>query len=168
MVSSFTRLDLTEKENMYVAKPLKIKTCKAVQWYFTKRWAFSALKLGCLVSRYCIIHIFYNYGPIPASFCIFSLFSHYITIMQIEKKHRCCAWDSNPGPQDGRRRRNHRAMAATPNSYYFFSSIFLALPLSTKSLSKMNLCLFSCFGNQSQVSRQNIFPEQLAWHQSSR
>ena len=29
------------------------------------------------------------------------------------KKHRWCAWDSNPGPQDGRRRRNHRAMAAT-------------------------------------------------------
>ena len=119
-----------------------IRLATAVQWYFTKRWAFSALKLGCLVSRYCIIHIFYNYGPIPASFCIFSLFSHYITIMQIEKKHRCCAWDSNPGPQDGRRRRNHRAMAATPNSYYFFSSIFLALPLSTKSLSKW-ICVCS-------------------------
>ena len=28
MVSSLTRLDLTEKENMYVAKQLKIKTCK--------------------------------------------------------------------------------------------------------------------------------------------
>ena len=29
------------------------------------------------------------------------------------KKHRWCAWDSNPGPQDGRHRRNHGAMAAT-------------------------------------------------------
>ena len=29
------------------------------------------------------------------------------------KKRRWCAWDSNPGPQDGRRRRNHGAMAAT-------------------------------------------------------
>ena len=28
-------------------------------------------------------------------------------------KHRWCAWDLNPGPQDGRRRRNHGAMAAT-------------------------------------------------------
>ena len=30
------------------------------------------------------------------------------------KKHRWCAWDSNLGPQDGRRRWNHGAMAATP------------------------------------------------------
>ena len=29
-----------------------------------------------------------------------------------KKKHRWCAWDSNPGPQDGRRRRNHVAVAA--------------------------------------------------------
>ena len=36
-----------------------------------------------------------------------------ISIIQIEKKHRWCAWDLNPGPQDGRHRRNHGAMAAT-------------------------------------------------------
>ena len=30
------------------------------------------------------------------------------------KKHRCCARDSNPRPQDGRRRLNHGAMAASP------------------------------------------------------
>ena len=29
----------------------------------------------------------------------------------LKKKHRWCAWDTNPGPQDGRRRRNHGAMA---------------------------------------------------------
>ena len=32
---------------------------------------------------------------------------------QIEKKHRWCTWDSNPGTQDGRCRQNHRGMAAT-------------------------------------------------------
>ena len=30
-----------------------------------------------------------------------------------------CAWVLNPGPQDGRRRRNHGAMLATPSSYSF-------------------------------------------------
>ena len=29
------------------------------------------------------------------------------------KKRRWTAWESNPGPHDGRRRRNHGAMAAT-------------------------------------------------------
>ena len=28
------------------------------------------------------------------------------------------AWDLNPGLQDGRRRQNHGAMAATPHNYY--------------------------------------------------
>ena len=38
-----------------------------------------------------------------------------ITIWKQERKelHRWCALDSNPGPQNGRRRRNHGAMAAT-------------------------------------------------------
>ena len=50
-------------------------------------------------------------GPIPASFCLFSLFSHYN--FNNWKKNRWCAWESNPGPHDGRRRRNHGAMAGT-------------------------------------------------------
>ena len=54
-------------------------------------------------------------GPIPPSFCLFSSFSHYS--FNNWKKHRWCAWDSNPGPQGGRRRRNHGAMAATPNQW---------------------------------------------------
>ena len=53
---------------------------------------------------------FFN-GPIPASFCLFSLFSRYN--FNNWKKRRWSAWDSNPGPQDGRRRWNHGAMAAT-------------------------------------------------------
>ena len=61
------------------------------------------------------ILVFLN-GPIPASFCLFLFFSHY-NFNTIWKKHRWCAWDSNPGPQDGWRRRNHRAMAATKNVF---------------------------------------------------
>ena len=56
--------------------------------------------------------IFLKIGPIPASFCLFSFFSHH-NFNTNWKNHRCCAWDSNPGPQNGRRRRNHRAMAST-------------------------------------------------------
>ena len=54
---------------------------------------------------FCIIfHIcFFKNGPIPASFSfIFVLFTSQINCKL--KKRRCSAWDSNPGPQDGRRR----------------------------------------------------------------
>ena len=54
-----------------------------------------------------------KYGPIPASLCLFLLFSRYNFNNTNWKKHRWCAWDSNLGPQDGRRRQNHGAMAAT-------------------------------------------------------
>ena len=52
-----------------------------------------------------------QYRPL---FCLFSFFSRYNFNINW-KKRRWCAWDSNPGPQDGRRRWNHGAMAATPN-----------------------------------------------------
>ena len=53
-------------------------------------------------------------GPIPSSFCLFLFFSHYNFNTNTNwKKHRWCAWDSNPRPHDGRHRRNHGAMAAT-------------------------------------------------------
>ena len=47
------------------------------------------------------------------------------------KKYRWCAWDSNLEPQDGRRRRNHGAMVATPETHFcdvphfYLSSNFL-------------------------------------------
>ena len=50
-------------------------------------------------------------GPIPAPFCLFLSFSHHNFNNSNSKKHRWCAWDSNPRPQDGRRRRYHGAMA---------------------------------------------------------
>ena len=55
---------------------------------------------------------FFN-GPIPASFCLFSLFSQSNFNNKNWKKCRSCARDLNPGPQEGRCRRNHGAMAAT-------------------------------------------------------
>ena len=45
---------------------------------------------------------------------LFVYFRHFldtISKIQIDKKLKWCAWDSNPGPQDGRLRRNHGAMA---------------------------------------------------------
>ena len=52
---------------------------------------------------------FFKNGPIPASFCLFSIFSYKFKTNW--KKQRWCAWDSNPGLQDGRHRRNHGAIA---------------------------------------------------------
>ena len=65
--------------------------------------------------------IFLKNGPIPASLCLFLFFSHY-NFNTNWKKHRWCAWDLNPGPQDGRRRQNQGAMAATP--------FFIPLPVN--------------------------------------
>ena len=45
-------------------------------------------------------------------FRLFLSFSHHKSITNW-KKRRWSAWDSNPGPQDWRHRRNHGAMAAT-------------------------------------------------------
>ena len=48
--------------------------------------------------------MFFKNVQIPASFCFyFDLFSSKFKYKL--KKHRCCAWGSNPGPQDVRRRR---------------------------------------------------------------
>ena len=60
-----------------------------------------------------ILFCFLINGPIPASFCIFLLFPHYNFNNTNWEKHKWCPWDLNPGPQDGRRRRHHGAMAAT-------------------------------------------------------
>ena len=61
---------------------------------------------------------FFKYGPIPASFSfIFVLFT--LQFNYKLKKHRWSAWDLNPGPQDGRRRQNHGAMAATKKTIFF-------------------------------------------------
>ena len=38
------------------------------------------------------------------------------------KRHRCCAWDSNLGPHNGRRSRNHGALAATHFGNFFLKN----------------------------------------------
>ena len=56
--------------------------------------------------------IFLKYGPKPASFCLFSSLPQYNDECN-NKKQKWWAWDSNSGPQDGRCRRIHIAMAAS-------------------------------------------------------
>ena len=57
-----------------------------------------------------LVGLFLKKGPIPASFSVyFRLFN----MLQFKlKKRRWCAWESNPGRQDGRRKRIHWATAA--------------------------------------------------------
>ena len=55
---------------------------------------------------------FLKMGQSRPLFCLF-LFLSRCNFNTNWKKHRWCATDSNLGPQDGRRRRNHGAMAAT-------------------------------------------------------
>ena len=60
------------------------------------------------------------------------LFIFILFLLQFQyklKKHRWCAWDSNPGLQDGRRRWNHGAMAAT---HSFFILMLFAWNASLK------------------------------------
>ena len=50
-------------------------------------------------------------------FVLFSCFWPTIQIL-IEKSVRCCAWDSNLGPQHGRPRRIHWPMTTAHNNYF--------------------------------------------------
>ena len=85
--------------------------CLCITYWQLKLKQFSVNIIHCS-------HCFFKNGPIPASFCLFLFFScsNFNTNW---KKHRWCAWDSKPGPQDGRCRQNHGAMAATPDSHEF-------------------------------------------------
>ena len=74
------------------------------------------------------IYLFISYKnrPMPASFYLFSSFSHYNFNNTIWKKHRWCARYSNPRLQDGRRRRIHWAMVAAPSlSFFVYSMLFV-------------------------------------------
>ena len=51
-------------------------------------------------------------GPIPASFSIYFRLFNTLQFKLKLKKHRWCAWDLNPGQQDGRQKRIHWATAA--------------------------------------------------------
>ena len=70
-------------------------------------------------------------------FCLFSSFSSYNFNNTNWKKHWWCAWDSNPGPQDGRCRQSQGAMAAT-----LYLTLFL-LYLFPSFSSSICICLLS-------------------------
>ena len=63
-------------------------------------------------------NFFLKNGPIPASFLFIFDFSTCYNSNLNWKKHRWCAWDSNPGRQVGRHERIHWATAA-PHSLIF-------------------------------------------------
>ena len=72
-------------------------------------------------------------GPIPASFCLFSFFSQY-NFNTNWKKRRWCPWDLNLGPQDGRHRWNHKAMAATLRELNCYIGNVISLKQLTKDM----------------------------------
>ena len=72
-------------------------------------------KVSCLADSL----TFLKNGPIPDSFCLFLSFTLY-NFNRNWKKHRWCTWDLNPGPQDGRHRQNHGAVAATRLKMFVF------------------------------------------------
>ena len=60
------------------------------------------------------------------------------------KKHRLYAWNLNPGPQNGRRRRNHRAMAATQhiqNQFYKYVPCRLAAKVDLRECFYLNAAI---------------------------
>ena len=93
-------------------------------------------KLFCL--NWC--QFFLKNGPIPASFSfifILSLIPIPISTNTNLKKPRWCGWDLNPGPQDCRRRRNNRSMAAALCPLYN-TKIFIKLPIKEFTLIGQN------------------------------
>ena len=100
---------------------------------------------------------FFKYGPISASFSfIFILFTSQINYKL--KKRRWSAWDSNPGPQDGRCRRNHGAMAAT-----HLCAVLLFVIVVKKVNSKINKTVDACVGNFFETSVLIWFKICLCW-----
>ena len=77
-----------------------------------------ARSLGMLFPLY--FALFILAVPLLNPVLFFAYFRPFHIAIQLKiKKRQCCAWDSNPGPQDGRRRRIHWAMAAGWNCAEF-------------------------------------------------
>ena len=76
--------------------------------------------------RHSYILILFLNGANPAFFVYFPSFLNTMTntvhFNQKWKKRRCCAWDSNQGPQDGRHRWIHWAMVAPVFTYTWMTS----------------------------------------------
>ena len=90
------------------------------------------LSISLLISYLSFIGFTISYLTTLASFCLFSSFSQgneKSSTTFVYKKHRWRAWDSNPGPQGGRRRRIHWAIAA-PSLLFVRSSLNSPVSLS--------------------------------------
>ena len=90
------------------------------------------LSISLLISYLSFIGFTISYLTTLASFCLFSSFSpgnEKSSTTFVYKKHRWRAWDSNPGPQGGRRRRIHWAIAA-PSLLFVRSSLNSPVSLS--------------------------------------
>ena len=105
--------------------------------------------VGSDCSKNCVTTSAYCYfkcGPITASFCLFSSFSHYNSNLNWKKNGaRCCAWDSNPG---------HRMVGADSSieqcHYCFHLGFYLDYPYSCFQLSKFLFSAMSgCCGQKS-------------------
>ena len=91
--------------DVYVRKELWTQACtwrvsitrvsdKQNGFYLFRRYLIRLL----LELSYSLVSFFKN-GPMQASFCLFSSFSHYNFNNTNWKKRRWCAWDLNPRPQ---------------------------------------------------------------------
>ena len=80
---------------------------------FLSHWLWHCGHLCCYSSTF-----FKKTGQSRPLFCLFLFFSSYNFNNTNWKKHWWCAWDSNPGPQDSRRRQNHGDMFV--NLCYWF------------------------------------------------
>ena len=100
---------------------------KKVFFYITRSEALKIVSIDLPITAHCywsfilqpaaviylqLPHLFEKMGQSRPLFDYFRFFLITISIIQIENKHRWRAWDLNLGPQDGRRRQNHGAMAA--------------------------------------------------------
>ena len=87
-----------------------------------------------------IFHFFrslQNMGQSRPLFCFFVLFTSQINYKL--KKCRWSAWDSNPGPQDGRRRQNYRAMVATQIFHFQMGNVNYSTCLFSLKHTRINL-----------------------------
>ena len=105
---------------------------------------------------------FLKMGRSQSLFVNFRSFLYTISIIQIEKVQMVCL-GFEPGPQDGRRSRNHGAMASAPLFARClilslnFSYLFLFLPLSYENLDEAFILI---------ISRGFVQVKLFTWQQS--
>ena len=72
--------------------------------------------LSLICSSFLILSISHSFNVYLFPYKYFCI--HFTLFIFFKKKRRWCAWDSNSGPQGGRRRRNHGAFATARYSFY--------------------------------------------------